>query len=109
MVKRMKASKTEKAAKNENTEEKTVIYVSESGFDSTYSAMTKLLRNRPSQKQIEQFMKANPGVIVYVPKDRLQEITKGSVEHKESQFLRKLFEGAILTSQKTKGKKKGKN
>ena len=63
-----------KTSKKKGSEEKeTEIFISESGFDASYSKMTKLLRNKPTLDKVELFMKENPGVIVYVPKEKVKE------------------------------------
>ena len=53
-------------------EKKSERRVSESGFDESYSRLTKFLRSKPTPEKLKKFMKENPGTVIYVPKAKVE-------------------------------------
>jgi precorrin-4 methylase len=50
-------------------------------FDASYIKLTRFLRNKPTREKLEKFMKENPGLIIYVSKEKAEAAHKKLKEY----------------------------
>lgn len=68
----------------------------ESRFEVSYTKLTKFLKLNPARKKLEKFIKENPGLIVYVPKEKVKAAHAEFEEYMEKHPIEKqIHEEAI--------------
>lgn len=78
----------------------------ETRFDESYIKLTKFLRSEPTREKLKKFMKQNPSLIIYAPKERMKASHKKFEEHlKATPAAAKAFKEKPKLRKKTKNRK----
>jgi ribosomal protein S15P/S13E len=58
--------------RKDNAEKESKVHISDSSFDESYFKLTKFLQDKPSREKLQKLMKKNPGLVIFVSKDKVE-------------------------------------